>query len=71
MEKKIADEFTILEDNMCSEFPSIWLANNKNGNSIAICGFYREWSHNGENSEASQINRMKTFVSQIERASPK
>ena len=48
---------------MDSEFLSIWLEkikkeNNSENNLFSIGGFYRVWSHNGENSEASQIERI-------------
>ena len=48
-------------------FPSIWieLVGKENEKSMAIGGFYREWSQNGKNSEAAQIKRMEIFASQI------
>ena len=35
---------------------------------MVISGFYRVWTHNKENSEASQVTRMDIFVNQIKTA---
>ena len=76
IKKEISDDLQILNENMDSDFPSIWLEktkkeNNSETNSLAIGGFYRVWSHNGENSELSQIIRINMFTRQIELAAAK
>ena len=34
-----------------------------------ICGFYREWTREGKNSEGDQVTRIEELASQIEVAS--
>jgi hypothetical protein len=52
-----------------NEFPSIWLeiTRSKQKN-LLICGFYREWTRNGNNSENEQSVRLKILINQMERA---
>ena len=74
--EEISGDFQIINENMDCDFPSIWIEkikkeNNIETNSLAIGGFYRVWSHNGENSEASQLARINKFASQIEYATSK
>ena len=38
---------------------------------MAIGGFYREWTQDGQNSEAAQISRMEIFLEQVEKVSSK
>ena len=38
---------------------------------MIIGGFYREWSQNGQNSEAAQVDRMDIFGTHIEQAARK
>ena len=74
IKEEVVPDFEIISDYMYDGFPSIWIKkarkdNNSDVNSLAIGGFYRVWSHNGENSEASQLNRINIFTNQIEQAS--
>ena len=76
IKESISTDFVIAQDLMCTSFPSIWLERRRQGNnnienSLAIGGFYREWSQNGQNSEASQMARMEVFSNQINEASLK
>ena len=59
----------VRNDLMSDNFPSIWVEiNSKTQNPTIIAGFYREWTHNKENSIESQISRISEFASQIDRA---
>ena len=76
LREELAGDFQILKSSMNCKFPSIWLEktkkeNNSEVNSLAIGGFYREWSHNGANSEVSQLNRMDILSEQIEQVTSK
>ena len=54
---------------MSVDFPSIWLElKEDNCKSTIMVGFYREWTHDGDSSEAGQIERIKKFSTQIEMA---
>ena len=65
----IASQSSIRMDLMSTIFPSIWIEiGEKSQSSVSIGGFYREWSHNGEKSDASQLSMMEMFATQIERA---
>ena len=57
-------------DLMSKDFPSIWLEYQPDLNKkpTLIAGFYRVWTHEGENSIESQIDRMEKFNTQIENA---
>ena len=68
---KIWPKIKIRKDLMNSNFHSIWLELEDPSlkiNSTLIAGFYRVWTHNLENSEASQIKRWKIFTNQINSA---
>ena len=61
----------IRHDLMSTGFHSIWLEIADPTFKIKatlISGFYRVWTHNLENSEASQLKRWKIFTSQINSA---
>ena len=56
-------------DLMDCEIPSIWCEINKmNEKNLLICGFYREWSHEGERSAEIQMKAIQTLNRQIEKA---
>ena len=56
-------------DLMDCEIPSIWCEINKmNEKNLLICGFYREWSHEGERSAELQMKAIQTLNRQIEKA---
>jgi exonuclease III len=57
-------------DLMNPKFPSIWCEEVREfEKNILTCGFYREWSHNGHKTCAIQLEAIKVFCSQIEKAS--
>ena len=59
----------IMDNIMSNSFPSIWLSyEERNKGIIKIAGFYREWSHNGDRSENSQVEQITKFSEQIEQA---
>ena len=54
---------------MDKDFPSIWLEIRSHNSPIRlVCGFYREWTKNRDNSIGRQLESMKTFTKQIEQA---
>ena len=68
--QKIRNKVKTRSDLMSDAIPSIWLEVKENVNKITlVSGFYREWSHGGNNSEESQIQRINIFTEQIEKAS--
>ena len=49
-------ETKIREDHMPEKFPSIWMEiKRRNEKELLFCGFYREWTRNGINSEEQQL----------------
>ena len=63
-------QITIKENLMTYGVPSIWMElKTEHSVPVAICGVYREWSHNGDTSEAAQIKQMEEFTNQIDVAS--
>ena len=65
----ITQTTTTREDLMDESFPSIWLeVKIENEKNILIGGFYREWTKNGDNTQARQVEAIRTFTSQIEKA---
>ena len=56
-------------DLMSPEFHSTWceIVGEKEKNFL-VCGFYREWSHEGIKSNAIQLAGIQNFCSQIEKA---
>ena len=59
----------IREDLMDPLFPSIWIElNNTKEKNLLIGGFYREWTRNGDNSQARQVESIRIFTAQIEKA---
>ena len=66
MEKNIV----IRNDLMSSNLPSIWLEYKEpNKEALLIGGFYREWNHKGDTTEAGQVKRMEELSTQLERIS--
>ena len=52
IEEGQSKEAKVREDLMSEKFPSIWLEmKRRNEKELLICGFYREWTRNGMNSE--------------------
>ena len=52
------------------KFPSIWIEETReHEKNLLIGGFYREWSHEGRKSSEIQLEAIKIFCSQIEKAS--
>lgn len=59
----------VREDLMVGSFPSIWIElDREKEKNLLIGGFYREWSRKGDNSQARQVEALKAFTNQIERA---
>ena len=55
---------------MSAKFPSIWLEiDQEKQKNILVCGFYREWTREGSNSEHDQSIRLKILCDQMEMAS--
>ncbi len=56
VEEEMRNITKVRTDLMTKEFPSIWLeiTRSKQKN-LLICGFYREWTRNGNNSENEQL----------------
>ena len=51
------------------DFPSLWVEfENPTGKNIICGGFYREWAPGGINTVESQVQAMRIFTQQIERA---
>ena len=69
VEEEMRNITKVRNDLMTKEFPSIWLeiTRSKQKN-LLICGFYREWTRNGNNSENEQSVRLKILINQMERA---
>ena len=62
-------KMVVREDLMCTGFPSIWLEiNEENKKPTILGGFYREWTQNGDKTEAAQIKRIEVFSKQIKEA---
>ena len=65
----ITQTTTTREDLIDESYPSIWLeVKIENEKNILIGGFYREWTKNGDNTQARQVEAIRTFTSQIEKA---
>ena len=57
---------------MNAEFPSIWCEIfRENEKNFLMCGFYREWSHEGIKSNSIQLEGIRAFCSQIEKVNAK
>ena len=64
------DNIKTRPDLMDPKFPSIWCEEvREHEKNLLICGFYREWSHEGLKSNAIQLEAIKIFCGQIEKAS--
>ena len=60
----------IRQDLMDEKFPSIWLEEERvNESNLLMCGFYREWTQDGERKMKTQIDSIKLFNLQLEKAS--
>ena len=47
IEESVESQITVKENLMSTNFPSIWLElKSKHAVPVAICGIYRQWSHN-------------------------
>ena len=67
--ESITQTVKIRNDLMNGSFPSIWAEiENKKEKNLLICGFYREWSKNGDNTKERQMEALKIFTMQIEKA---
>ena len=63
------DSIVIRTDLMSPKFPSIWLEEKRElEKNLLICGFYREWSHEGLKSSKIQLEAIQVFCAQIEKA---
>ena len=63
------DNVSIRTDLMNTKFPSIWCeVKNETEKNFLCCGLYREWSHEGVKSNEVQLEAMKIFCSQMEKA---
>ena len=63
------DNVSIRTDLMNTKFPSIWCeVKNETERNFLCCGLYREWSHEGVKSNEVQLEAMKIFCSQMEKA---
>ena len=69
VEEEMRNITKVRTDLMTKEFPSIWLeiTRSKQKN-LLICGFYREWTRNGNSSENEQSIRLKILINQMEQA---
>ncbi len=69
VEEEMRNITKVRTDLMTKEFPSIWLeiTRSKQKN-LLICGFYREWTRNGNSSENEQSVRLKILINQMEQA---
>ena len=69
VEEEMRNITKVRTDLMTKEFPSIWLeiTRSKQKN-LLICGFYREWTRNGNSSENEQSVRLKILMNQMEQA---
>ena len=69
VKKHMKERINKREDLMDEEFPSIWLEiKNENRKGALVCGFYREWTREGDNTQERQIRDTRILSSQIERA---
>ena len=69
LHESIQQTTTIREDLMEGSFPSIWIeVERENERNLLVCGFYREWTRKGVNSQGGQMEALKSFTTQIERA---
>ena len=69
IEENIVKSTNIREDLMSTNFPSIWIEiNREHQKNLLICGFYREWNRDGLKNETDQLNRLKHFSEQIQKA---
>ena len=60
----------VRKDLMDNDFPSIWLEMKRDTKkNLLVCGFYREWTKDGDNSQERQIQSIKVLTNQIEVAS--
>ena len=65
----IESQITVKENLMTTDIPSIWVELNVEYSvPVLICGVYREWSHNGDTTEASQVTQIEKFTTQIDEA---
>lgn len=67
----LAPHVQLMEDLMTPNFSSIWLKISTAilGKAFNFCAIYREWSSEGDNSHSSQLDRINTFLQQVEKAS--
>ena len=64
-----SDKIKLRPDLMNPKFPSIWCEEVREfEKNVLICGFYREWTHEGQKTCAIQLEAIKTFCGQIEKA---
>ena len=50
---------------MTSKFPSIWIEiERKHERNILVCGFYREWSIDGQKNNKTQLDAIKVLTDQ-------
>ena len=69
VKESLMKNFTVRQDLMSTDFPSIWLeVNETNKQTVLLSGFYCEWNHKGNKSEASQVKCFEEFSNQIEKA---
>ena len=69
IEENLAKSTYIREDLMSTKFPSIWMEiKREKEKNLLVCGFYREWNRDGLKSETDQLNRLKHFTDQIQKA---
>ena len=72
IKNEIVNSVNVLDKIMDEVVPSIWLEFiDTNQRKTAICGFYREWTHEGTKSVEEQVKNMELFNNQIEKASAK
>ena len=65
--ESIENQITVKENLMSKDFPSIWLELKTNqAVPIAICGIYRQWSHNGDATEKMQVKQIEELAKQID-----
>ena len=66
VKESLMTNFTVRQDLMSTDFPSIWLeVNETNKQTVLLSGFYCEWNHKGNKSEASQVKCFEEFSNQI------
>ena len=67
--EKLKNMVTIRMDLASTDFPSLWVEiENTAGRNFICGGFYREWTPGGERTTTAQIEAIKCFTYQIERA---